>query len=602
MKLIKTYNTHNFPIQEDLEQFAIFHSPEIFTKEERRFLKPFFSNFDKPVFITRGLPEEVIGALSSRYSRATKSLRRLFLDEYLGPIVSPEIQKDWGELSKSEKRKKLVLKKKFYEYLEFWEKSGGVDKVVNAQRGRAFFDKWLDGYGDDSIAELGGVHLLIEGASNLAVNEMQSQRVGLSPLEKSSRYVSFASRRADGNYQYVVPGEIKNKPIEKDYCEMMDTLFDLYSSLSQPYLEYIKKMYPMDETEPVGAFNRSRGAKRFDDLRELLPFATQTNVAFYGNGRAYEAMINRLLGSQIGEVRWWGQQICRELETEVPSFVRRPQTDRGAQAQLYRRNITATRREIVNKVLGKLEKKSLRGLQRPQWARIVSHTPESDIAVLSTFLTNNQRGITLDQIRKRVKALSSSDREKYLKNILRERKFGEKNFNRETNRFRKPPRAFENAQFTYLLKARGGDYRDLHRHRQLTHERHMITTQFGYDMDDDILNSPFGSDICNTLEKVVALYNRIAKIVSVDVAQYVVPFAYIQTWYATMTARELYWIVELRTGPQGRPHYREICQQIANEAIKVAPVLFSALLVDRKDYKLSRRESEIKSAKKRGES
>ena len=56
---------------------------EGFSKPEQKILAPFFTNLDEPVFGLK-LPQEVAGALFSRYSRSTKSLRHTFLDEFLG--------------------------------------------------------------------------------------------------------------------------------------------------------------------------------------------------------------------------------------------------------------------------------------------------------------------------------------------------------------------------------------------------------------------------------------------------------------------------------------------------------------------------------------
>ena len=54
-----------------------------FTPAERAALAPYFTNLDGPVFALVSLPEVVKGALFARYSRSPKSLRRLFLDEFL---------------------------------------------------------------------------------------------------------------------------------------------------------------------------------------------------------------------------------------------------------------------------------------------------------------------------------------------------------------------------------------------------------------------------------------------------------------------------------------------------------------------------------------
>ena len=60
--------------------------PERFTDEEQAVLRPYFTNLDAPVFALVNLPEVVKGALFARYSRSPKSLRRLFLDEFVGDL------------------------------------------------------------------------------------------------------------------------------------------------------------------------------------------------------------------------------------------------------------------------------------------------------------------------------------------------------------------------------------------------------------------------------------------------------------------------------------------------------------------------------------
>jgi thymidylate synthase ThyX len=588
----RSYSVDTLPALQNLEQFAISYTPEKFTKEELSYLKPFFSNTDKPVFVAQHLPEEVIGALSSRYSRATQSLRRLFLKEYIEPIVSPEKQKTWEELNDKDRKEAIKTRELFKDVIERLNKGEGIDAVVNVQRGRKFFDTWLAQYGDDSIAEMGGIHLCIEGVSMILTKEIQDKRVGLSPLEKSTRYVQYWDRRPDGEYQYIVPGEVKGTKLEKEYVEVMNALFDTYSTLAEPYVDYIKGLYPKGEDETDRSFENSRAAKRFDDIRDLLPFSTQTSFAIYGNGRAFEDLINRLLMHPLGEARWWGQMICNELEEVVPSFVRRPKTVRGAEVQQYRHNMHDIRAEIASEVLGSPTQSKVK-----RWVKLISSTPEADIEVLSTFLMSGQSNLSLSDVRKAVKKLGVKKRKELLARLLDERRFGKEDLNRAEVRFRKVPRAFENAQYLFELWARGGDYRDLHRHRQLTQERQVFTTLWGYDVEKEVMKSEFLKDFQNVYAKAEKLYEKLVKI-SPDVAQYAVPFGYLQHWYMNMTAREIYWIVELRTGPQGRPHYREICQQIAKLAVETDPSLFQMLLTDMNDYSLSRRESEKKIDKK----
>ena len=149
-------------------------TPE-FTAEEQKRLVAFFTNLERPIFGLK-LPQEVAGALFSRYSRSSKSLRRTFLDEFLG---DPE----------------LGLK----------DLLGGQpvdDDSAALKKARAFYDRVLVGYGDDSVAQLGGAHIACENISNVAAKLIEDARIGIAPLEKSTRYVRFDHKDADGNYLF----------------------------------------------------------------------------------------------------------------------------------------------------------------------------------------------------------------------------------------------------------------------------------------------------------------------------------------------------------------------------------------------------------------
>ena len=131
---------------------------EKFTAEETRILAPFFTSLTESVFGLK-LPQEVAGALFSRYSRSTKSLRRTFLDEFLG---DPE----------------LALKDLLGGSIPSSDQSAALKKA------RAFYDRVLVGYGDDSVAQLGGAHIACENISNVAANILEDARIGIAPLEK----------------------------------------------------------------------------------------------------------------------------------------------------------------------------------------------------------------------------------------------------------------------------------------------------------------------------------------------------------------------------------------------------------------------------------
>ena len=144
---------------------------EEFSERERQLLAPYVSNLDRQVFALIGLPEVVKGALFSRYSRTGKSLRRVLLDEFM--------------LSEESGLKEALTKR---------TADPGTDPV-QTRKAEEFYERVLVGYGDDSVAELAGAHLAIEDISIIATKVLEDSRLGLSPLEKSTRYVYFDNKR-----------------------------------------------------------------------------------------------------------------------------------------------------------------------------------------------------------------------------------------------------------------------------------------------------------------------------------------------------------------------------------------------------------------------
>src|SRR3977135_2580517 len=150
--------------------------PSEFTASESALLARYFTNLDRPVFALRNLPDVVKGALFSRYSRTEKRLRRVLLDEFIN-------EPDSG-----------------FEALT--GKPSNDDDMVAVRRAEEFYERVLVGYGDDSVAELAGAHVAVEQTSTLAAKALGDSRIGLSPLEKSTRYVRFDRAGHDGRYLY----------------------------------------------------------------------------------------------------------------------------------------------------------------------------------------------------------------------------------------------------------------------------------------------------------------------------------------------------------------------------------------------------------------
>ena len=515
-----------------------------FTAEEEAILKRYVSNTTGNVFVLMNLPEVIKGALFSRYSRSTKSLRRLLLDEF---INNPELG------------------------IQLVKENTGADDSLAVQKAEAFYDRILDGFGDDSVGELGGVHVALENISNIATKTIQDLRIGGSPLEKSSRYVWF-NKKVDGDYLFLKEATIMAGEHREKYLALNRKLFETYESLIEPMKAHFTAKVPRDAGIPEQAYNFSIRARACDSLRGLLPASTLTNMGVFGNGRFFEYLLLKLRTSPLAELHAIADELQLELDKIIPSFVRRghPEHSHFKLSELH-----------MNQMRAVLEQHRVYDATTKQrTVDLVDYDPAAEEKVLASLLYpySNQQ---LRTLRRRVREMTSEQRQALITELLAKR----------SNRRHKPPRAFENAYYTFDILADFGCYRDLQRHRMLTQDRQLLTVEHGYDLPAEITDAGFADKWEECMEAAANLYTELAD--NPYEAQYVVPFAYKVRWYFTINARGIYWLTELRSGQQGHPNYRRIAQEMYTLVKSVHPSLFSKAFVDMNDYSLGRLAAEV---------
>jgi len=547
---------------------------EEFTATERAALEPFFTNMTEPVFGLK-LPQEVAGALFSRYSRSTKSLRRTFYDEFLG---DPE----------------LALK----DLLGGAAPSG--DRSAALAKARAFYDRVLVGYGDDSVAQLGAAHLACENISNVAANILEDARIGIAPLEKSTRYVRFDQKDSAGNYLFYRESKIMASRHRDNYLAVMNLLFETYSGQIEPMIDFVKRSLPIEQVElrhpETGASLSYRDAQKderlkkwaeaayrstirtqaCDILRGYLPAATLTNVGFFGVGQAFEYLLTKLYSNELGETQELARAMHRELSELIPSFVKRAKRSEYL-AETYGATRAAAERLAGTKPTAAAEPVTL-----------VSYDEQGEEKALAAILYPHTRR-PLGELEKLAAKLSPEERARLF----------EEYFGRRRHRRDKPGRALERVYYTFDIVGNLGLYRDLHRHRILTQERQDFTTAHGYDRPAEIVEAGFKADFDRAMEKAAALAEQIRVELPLE-SQYAVPFAYKIRWTMTMNLREAVHIGELRTMPQGHPDYRFIVQEMWRKIGHVHPTLArAAKFIDWKEYRLGRLHSEMRTEYKK---
>ncbi len=517
-----------------------------FTSAESQLLARYFTNLDRPVFALRNLPEVVKGALFSRYSRTEKSLRRVLLEEFIN-------EPDSG----------------------FAALTGNPidgDDMVAVRRAEEFYERVLVGYGDDSVAELAGAHVAVERTSTLAAKALEDSRIGISPLEKSTRYVRFDRPGPDGRYLFYRGPELAHP----EYEPAADALFAVYSGLVEPVTGAIRMRYPIEAGETDRAWKSATRAKALDLLRGLLPAGALTNLGLFGNGRAFEYLITKLAAHELPECRRVATDLHRELALVIPAFVKRALDDRYGRP-------AAERMARIREATAAIAQMGGTGPVTGPSVRLVEFDPDAERKVVAAALFPYSNRSLED---------SSADPAQVLEALLGDR----------ANRRQRVPRALEHAEYTFEIVANFGAYRDLHRHRMLTQDRQPLGTSLGYDLPPGLADLGLADRFREAVEGAAAAHRTLERDAGPALAQYIVPLAFRVRWYFRANLREVYHLCELRTTPQGHPDYRWVAQEMFRRVTEVHPRLagYAAFVDLGPGDELERRRSERRIDEKLG--
>ena len=491
---------------------------ESFTPDEREALAPYFGNTDSPVFVLTNLPEVVKGALFARYSRSAKSLRRLFLDEFLDHIQA-------GDARASS---------------------------VGVERAERLYARVFGEYGDDSVAQLGGAHIACEGVSNVLTKVLERGRL-MSYLEQSTRYVPYTDRPG-GRWKYVVPDELDDPALRALYVERLDRAFETYARWIEPMQAHFRRLHPKSKDDTDAVYRAAVRARALDALRGLLPAATRSNVGIYGSGQAYEALLLRLRAHPLVEARTTGELMLPELRKVIPAFLARvDRPDRGVRWAAYLADRRADTGRVTDDLVGKVDAESRSEVTLTDFDR------DGEIKVVAAALYSAS-GLPHDQLIAAARAMTLDDRIRILRAYVGDRE----------NRRHKPDRAFERATYCFDVLSDYGAFRDLQRHRMLTIDWQRLTPAHGCTRPIAIDEVGARGDWNRVIDDAADLHRRLEDAHSSPVAQYAVSMAYCIRFYLQINAREAMHVIELRTAPQGHPAYRRVCQQmhrlIAEEA------------------------------------
>ena len=520
---------------------------EDFTPEEQRLLAPHFTNLDRPVFALVNLPETVKGALFARYSRYSGTVRRLYLEEFASDAPA----------------------------------AGRPFDAEEGERAAGLYERVFVGYGDDSIAQVGGAHVACEWVSNVLTKVLQRGRLA-AYLEQSTRYIPYDKPLpGDGGYRFYRDAELGPR-----FGLAMDDLFGIYSRSLTEVEAWAAERWPRGDGEPEGAWRRSIRAKALDLLRGLLPAATLSHVGIYASGQAYEQLIMRLLATPLPEAREYGGMILAELQQVMPSFVSRvDRPERGGEWISYLQE----RRERTEQWVARL------GLDRrgegegmPSVELLHVDGTEEDLLAACLFESSSAPET---EILARIDVLDHSERAELLAAMVGER----------ANRRHRPGRGFEALRYRFEIVSDYGAFRDLQRHRMLTCQWQRLGPDLGAGVPDEVHEAGAGGEFERGLEISHGEYERLRDEGHLDLAPYALSLAYRIRYVLDLNAREAMHLVELRSGREGHPTYRAVAQAMHERIAAVHPGVAAAMShVDSSaEPRLERILSEIRTHRKR---
>ncbi|APR81211.1 Thymidylate synthase thyX [Minicystis rosea] len=497
-------------------------------------IAPYVSSLSDDVFALSGLPEEVIAVLFAYYSRSRDDLRtnlaRLLADQELD--VAPGV-------------------------------AGRPALHLATDKARAFHEKWVVGYGHASVAEHAVVHLAIENVSIVASKVIEDARLA-SYTEKSTRYVVFDQK------SYVEPPGMSPAAAAR-YRSIVEGLFGAYLDLMPRVTDALRARTPRAEGTSEAAYAAAIRAQACDLLRGLLPAGTRTNLGLTANARALEGLLTKMLSSPLQECVSLAKAMLGASLHVAPTLVK------YAAENPWRKGLQRSVGDVLKRV----------------------YTPPAVGATSTMVLTQPVRLVRYDKdaLERVALALSyeGSDAHAHASGLIdglrhaTPSELGEIiNAAFATRGPHDPaPRALEASTMTYELMLDFGAYRDLQRHRLLTPATQRLGCHLGFETPSELSDLGFSDAFHNALLGMYESWTKLEAEHPLE-AQYAVPLAYRVRTLWTLSLRELFHVVELRSAKQGHASYRRIAQGMYRTATSVMPWLKDLIRVDLNSYALAR--------------
>ncbi len=452
-----------------------------------------------------------------------------------------------------------------------------------------FNEKWVVNFGHASIAEHAFFNIAIENVSLIAVECIQSNRLG-SYTEKSSRYQIYDRERI------YVPKIFDSKPeVKHAYLNVVNQLFNVYEKSIEPIKQAVYKIYPNTNNDPEHIWQAKIKSKWIDICRFLLPNCVLANLGASMNARSWEYAITKMLSHPLAEVREIGQQVKKAALDITPTLVK--YADPNEYYILTEQFLHNKTKELTQDLespeftpLNKADDK----IDGNKFVAGSNLSPLTNNTYLTGFTSDNklqvelidydQQGedkilaallykynpISFKQALGKIKSMGRQEKEQIFKTILEKTK----------NIYDKPPRELEYPYYTFDVLLDQGAYYDLKRNRIMTQTPQILNGEYGYYTPKIFAQVGLGDDYRNAMERAHQTCRLIAKKYPYE-AQYITTKATARRFIMKMNLREAFYFVGLRSKKTGHFMYRKVAQMVYDHIARVHPMVGKYIMVDK---------------------
>jgi dTMP kinase len=419
----------------------------------------------------------------------------------------------------------------------------------------------ITAYGDDSVQQLGGIHFVVENASNLLTKKLEWGRLA-AYLEQSTRYIYFDQKDAKGHYRFFVPPQFKGT-VRKQYIEAMNAIFDLYSVMVRQLTDHVRAGSDVPKAEQDIAWQGATRAQACDAIRPVLPVAVTSTVGVFASGQALESLIMHLLSDELPEARSTGQDLLEQGRKIVPMFLERAdKPERGGALVAYRANTFSGIRKLAQDYLP-----DNYASDATEPVTLVDYWPKNELLLVPDMLYEHSN-LPLEKLQNEVNEWTFDKKSEVFKSYMGER----------LNRRHRPGRALEKAHYSWDLVCDYGIFRDLQRHRMVDDLNwQLLTPRYGYEIPALVEEAGLTEQFEACFDISLKLYSLLQSSGFALEAQYATLLGHRMRWKITYNAREAFHFHELRTAPQGHPGYRKLVQQMHEKLAEVHPQMADAM-------------------------